>query len=78
MKMSMRKLKGLLKFRQKHYPPEDCVFLAKRDLRRARFRMLWNGLLARLQAPKSKAWKKQRQYQGIWEVSRQYLLSLNV
>jgi N-acetylglucosaminyl-diphospho-decaprenol L-rhamnosyltransferase len=70
---SMRKLRGLLKFRQKHYPQEDCVFLAKRDLRRARFRMIWNGLLSRWQAPNSKAWRKYRQYRGIWEVSREFL-----
>lgn len=70
---SMRKLRGLIKFRQKHYPPEDCIFLAKRDLRRARFRMIWNGLLARWQPPNSRAWRKYRQYRGIWEVSRQYL-----
>jgi len=72
---SVRKLKGLVKFRQKHYPPEDCVLLAKRDLRRARFRMLWNGFLARWQPPNSKAWRKHRNYRGIWEVSRQYLSS---
>jgi hypothetical protein len=72
---SMRKLRGLLKFRQKHYPPEDCVFLAKRDLRRARFRMLWNNLISRWQRPNSKAWMKYRQYRGIWEVSQQYLTS---
>lgn len=70
---SMRKLRGLLKFRQKHYPPEDCVFLAKRDLRRARFRMLWNGFVARWQPPRSKAWKKYRQYLGVWEVSKAFL-----
>jgi N-acetylglucosaminyl-diphospho-decaprenol L-rhamnosyltransferase len=70
---SMRKLQGLLKFRQKHYPPQDCVFLAKRDLRRARFRMMWNGFLARWQPSKSGPWKKYRRYRGIWEASRQYL-----
>jgi GT2 family glycosyltransferase len=73
---SMRKLRGLVKFREKHYPPGDCVFLAKRDLRRARFRMLWNEWLARWQPPESKAWKKYRQYRGIWEVSRQYLTTV--
>jgi GT2 family glycosyltransferase len=74
--ISATKLKGLLRFRQKHYSPEDCVFLAKRDLRRARFRMLLNGLLARFQKPNSKAWQKHRQYRGIWEVSREYLSSV--
>jgi len=71
--VSAKKLKGLLRFRQKHYAPKDCVFLAKRDLRRARFRMIWNGLLARFQSPNSKAWRKYRQYRGVWEISRQYL-----
>jgi hypothetical protein len=70
---SGRKLKALIRFRQKHYPPQDCVFLAKRDLLRARFRMIWNGLLARLKPRYSKAWKKHRSYKAIWEVSRDYL-----
>ena len=74
--VSARKLKGLVRFRQKHYPPDDCVFLAKRDLRRAWLRMVWNGLLARLQPPHSNAWQKHRAYRGIWEVSRSYLFSV--
>jgi GT2 family glycosyltransferase len=74
--VSKRKLRGLLKFRQKHYPPDDCVFLAKRDLRRAWLRMFWNGFLARWQAPRSKTWQKYRQYHGIWQVSREYLASI--
>ncbi|MGA2240723.1 MAG: glycosyltransferase family 2 protein [Verrucomicrobiota bacterium] len=73
--VSGRKLKGLLHFRQKHYSLDDCVWLAKRDLRRARFRMILNGLLARLQPPYSKAWQKHRLYRAIWEVSRDYLES---
>lgn len=73
---SARKLRGLLRFRQKHYTRDECVFLAKRDVRRARFRMLWNGLLARLQPPRSRTWRKYRQYQGIWEVSQKYLATL--
>jgi N-acetylglucosaminyl-diphospho-decaprenol L-rhamnosyltransferase len=73
--VSARKLKGLLRFRQKHYPPEDCVFLARRDLRRARWRMFWNGLLARVQPARSQAWQKRRQYRAIWEVTREHLLS---
>lgn len=71
--VAARKLKSLLRFRQKHYPPPDCVFLARRDLRRARFRMIWNGLLARLQPPRSPAWQKHRNYRAIWEVSRDHL-----
>ncbi len=68
-----RRLKGLLQFRQKHYPPDDCILLAKRDLRRARFRMICNGWLAYFQPPHSIAWRKHRQYRAAWEVSRQYL-----
>ncbi|MFZ0826789.1 MAG: glycosyltransferase family 2 protein [Verrucomicrobiia bacterium] len=71
--VSTRKLKGLLRFRQKHYPADDCIFLAERDRRRARMRMIWNGLLARLQPPRSKAWREQRRYRGVWEVSRNFL-----
>jgi hypothetical protein len=71
--VSARKLRGLIRFRQKHYSPDDCLFLARRDLRRARWRMFWNGLLARLQPPRSRAWQKHRQYRAIWEVTREHL-----
>ncbi len=71
--LSARKLKGLLRFRQKHYSPEDCVLLAERDVMRARFRMIWYGILARLQPPHSTAWQKNRRYRAIWEVSRDHL-----
>jgi GT2 family glycosyltransferase len=71
--VAARKLKGLLRFRQKHYPPDDCASLARRDLRRARFRAIWNGILAHLQPARSKAWQKSRTYRAIWEVSRDYL-----
>jgi len=73
--VSAQKLKGLLRFRQKHYLPDDCLRLAQRDSRRARFRMIWNGLLAHLQPLHSRAWQKQRRYRAIWEVSRDYLKS---
>jgi GT2 family glycosyltransferase len=71
--VSARKLRGLLRFRQKHYSPADCAFLARRDLRRAWWRMSWNGLLARLQPPHSRSWQKHRQYRAIWEVTREHL-----
>lgn len=70
---SARKLRGLMRFRQKHYPAADCVFLARRDLRRARWRFFWNGLLARLQPPRSAAWQKYRRYRAIGEVSQEFL-----
>lgn len=71
--VAARKLRGLILFRQKHYAAEDCVFLAKRDLRSARFRMLWNGLLACCQPRHSKAWRKYRQYRAILKTSRESL-----
>lgn len=71
--VSARKLRGLLRFRQKHYPWEDCILLARRDRYRAWFRMNWNGLLARFHAPRSKWWQKSRTYRAVWEVSRQFL-----
>jgi N-acetylglucosaminyl-diphospho-decaprenol L-rhamnosyltransferase len=75
--VSARKLKGLLLFRQKHYPFGDCVRLARRDLRRARFRSVWNALLGRMQPARSKAWQKSRNYRAVWEISRDYLSSVN-
>lgn len=71
--VAARKLKGLLRFREKHYAPEDCVRLARRDLRRARFRAHWNRLLAWFQPAGSAAWRKHRNYRAIWEVSRDQL-----
>ena len=76
--VSARKLEGLLRFRQKHYPPDDCVFLAKRDMRRAWFRMIGNGLLASVQPKNSKAWQKSRAYRGIWEVSRKFIIQKRI
>jgi len=75
--VAARKLRGLLIFRQKHYAPDDCVRLAWRDFRRARFRALWNGLLAGFQPAGSPAWRKSRNYRAIWEVSRDYLAQGN-
>jgi GT2 family glycosyltransferase len=74
--VAARKLRGLILFRQKHYPAQDCVSLAKRDLRRARWRAGWNQLLARLQPARSAAWQKSRNYLAIRDVSRQYLATL--
>jgi len=76
--VSAQKLRGLVRFRKKHYSPEDCVLLARRDLRRARWRSFWNGLLARFQSAGSRAWQKHRQYRAIADVSRDYLDSPGV
>ena len=70
---SCRKLNGLLIFRDKHYPRVDCILLAKRDLRRAFFRMISNQILATFRGKGSKQWAKAREYRGVWETSRRYL-----
>ncbi len=75
--VSARKLKGLLRFRQKHYAPEDCLALAKYDRRRSWFRMIWNRWLARWQPPGSMAWQKYRRYRGVWEASKDFLEQKN-
>jgi GT2 family glycosyltransferase len=74
---SARKLRGLLRFRRKHYAAEDRVFLAKRDLRRARARMIWNQIWAVGRGPGSRAWRKYRLYRAVWEVSREALADPN-
>lgn len=68
-----RKLRGLLTFREKHYPQGDCIDLAKRDLRRAFFRMILNGSVAILKGRRSKEWGKYRNYRGVWMTSSSYL-----
>jgi len=69
------KINSMLRFRQKHYSARDGINLARRDRFRARFRMMWYGLIAQFQAHHSHAWFKHRQYQAIWEVSRDFLSS---
>ncbi len=69
----MRKMTSMLRFRQKHYSPEDALRLARRDLYRARFRMIWYGWRARLQPAPSVAWRKHRQYRAVWEISQSVL-----
>ena len=74
--VSSRKLTGLLTFRSKHYAKDECVFLARRDLNRALFRMVTNRIRAIFRGRRSKYWAKYRMYRGIWETSRQHLKSL--
>lgn len=71
--VAQRKLCGLLTFREKHYPQADCIDLAKRDLRRAFFRMIVNRSVATLKGRNSKAWGKYRNYRGVWMTSSRYL-----
>ncbi len=72
--VAARKLKGLILFRKKHYSPDDCVRLARRDLRRASWRAGWNRWLAWFQPARGKAWKKSRNYRAVADVSRDYLV----
>ena len=69
------RMNGLLLFWKKHYPPEGVKCLARRNLLRARYRVLVNGLLAGLQPARSKAWKKKRRYQGIAAAAEKFLAS---
>ena len=71
--VSRRKLTGLLTFRSKHYAKDECVFLAKRDLNRACFRMISNRIQAIFRGRRSKYWAKYRMYRGIWAASRKHL-----
>jgi N-acetylglucosaminyl-diphospho-decaprenol L-rhamnosyltransferase len=76
--VACRKLTGLITFRSKHYSKDECIFLAKRDLNRARFRMISNRIQASFKGTKSKPWAKYRTYRGIWETSTKYLDSNKV
>jgi N-acetylglucosaminyl-diphospho-decaprenol L-rhamnosyltransferase len=68
-----RRANGLHLFWQKHYPPADVDKLLRQNRLRARYRMLVNGWLARVQPPKSNAWQKHRRYRAIWETSKSLL-----
>jgi GT2 family glycosyltransferase len=68
-----RRSEGLHLFWQKHYPPLDVERLLRRNRLRARYRMLVNGWLARLQPAKSSAWQKHRRYRAVWEASSKSL-----
>ena len=70
-----RRSKGLHLFWQKHYPPADVARLLRRNRLRARYRMLVNSWLARLQPPKSSAWQKHRRYRAVWEACSKSLLA---
>ena len=68
-----RRADGMLRFWKKHYPAADALRLAKKDERRARFKMLTYGWLARWQPANSGAWRKHRKYRAIWERSRSFI-----
>lgn len=62
-----RRSQGLYLFWQKHYPPADVERLLRRNRIRARYRMLVNGWLAKLQRQGSSTWQKHRRYRAVWE-----------
>ncbi len=62
-----RRSQGLYLFWQKHYPPSDVERLLRRNRIRARYRMLVNGWLAKLQPQGSATWQKHRRYRAVWE-----------
>jgi len=68
-----RRMQGMHVFWKKHFAPEDVQGLVRRDLRRARYRAFLNGLLARMQPPRSAAWLKQRRYEAIADTSAGFL-----
>lgn len=68
-----RRMRGLHRFWQKHYPAADVMVLVKRDRLRARWRALLNGLAAVVLPPGSRAWQKQRRYRAIADVSAEFL-----
>ncbi|HSU55528.1 MAG TPA: glycosyltransferase family 2 protein [Candidatus Dormibacteraeota bacterium] len=67
-----RRTRGIHQFWAKHYPVKDVERLVRRNIVRARYRMLVNGALASIQASGSEAWQKQRRYKAVWEVSRNF------
>jgi N-acetylglucosaminyl-diphospho-decaprenol L-rhamnosyltransferase len=66
----LRRTKGLHQFWRKHYSPADVTRLMRINRARARYRMIVNGLLARVAGPGSRAWEKARRYRAVWEMSR--------
>lgn len=71
-----RKLQGLFLFRKKHYTEVECLKLARRDSRRAFFRMIYNRVASIFSPEKSTEWGKYRSYLGVWQTSRDYLSSM--
>jgi N-acetylglucosaminyl-diphospho-decaprenol L-rhamnosyltransferase len=68
----LRRTAGLHQFWKKHYRPEDVARLVRLNRLRSRYRMVVNGLLAKLSGPGSTAWQKHRRYRAVWEMSRDY------
>lgn len=70
--VTRRKMAGLHRFWQKHYSAEDAARLVRRDLHRARFRMLWYGFSKYFQSAAAPS-RKYLEYRAIWEASKGFL-----
>ena len=73
--VATRRTNGIHLFWKKHYSPRDVARLVLREQRRARYRMVVNGVLALLQPRSSVAWQKHRRYRAICETSARFLAS---
>ncbi len=67
------KLRGLLTFMAKHYSPEVCRKLIRKEILRAGFRMHWNALLGLFSPIGSRLRNKSDMYRVIRDTNREYL-----
>jgi GT2 family glycosyltransferase len=67
------KLRGLLTFMTKHYSPEICRKLIRKEILRAGFRMHWNALLGLFSPMGSRLRNKSDMYRVIRDTNREYL-----
>jgi len=70
------KLRGLLTFMSKHYSPEVCRKLIRKEILRAGFRMHWNALLSLFSQAGSRLRNKSEMYRVIRDTNREYLSRL--
>lgn len=70
------KLRGLLTFMAKHYSPEICRKLIRKEILRAGFRMHWNALLGLFSGTGSRLRNKSDMYRVIRDTNREYLSRL--
>ena len=71
--VAVRRTQAIHLFWKKHFVPEDVAKLVRRDQKRARYRMLLNGLLAAGLPPHSAVWRKHRRYRGTYDTSARFL-----
>lgn len=70
------KLRGLLTFMAKHYSPEICRKLIRKEILRAGFRMHWNALLGLFSPAGSPLRNKSEMYRVIRDTNLEYLSRL--